>query len=100
MTRSQWQSKLRSLPKGLTLKQVARRLRKPYQLAARWCKVFGSRNRIDRAWTAQRLREFRRAPWSRVPWNMANVEIARSYGVSREIVRRRRKEFTKAGNGS
>ena len=93
MKRAEWQSRFAELPKGLTMAQVAQRLQKPYRLTARWVRLLGYESGDGRGWTEQRLRQFRRVPWEQVPWDLPNVAIARMFSVSREIVRRRRKEY-------
>lgn len=95
MKRAEWQSLFASTPPQLTLKALARRIGKNYRPTAAWARKLGyakaNANRI--LWTRQRRREFSRIPWDRVPWRMNNSDIARKYGISREIVRRRRKEY-------
>src|SRR5512139_1941873 len=95
MTRDQWQSQFSKLPPNLTLRQVGHHFKIPYRLAAKWARRLGyaERSGYDALWTAQRRRQFQRVPWTQVPWDLTNVEIARRFGVSREIVRRRRMEY-------
>lgn len=95
MKRAEWQALFESTPPQLTLKALARRIGKNYRPTAAWARKLGyakaNANRL--LWTAQRRREFSRLPWHLVPWHLSNSEIGRKYNVTREIVRRRRKEY-------
>lgn len=99
MTRKQWKLGIKSAPEGLTIAQLSKHLNQSYKQTQHWAARFKYNRQSGHLalWTAQRRREFRRVPWDRVPWQLANVVIARKYNVSREIVRRRRKEY---GNGT
>ena len=94
MKRAEWQHLFDSLPPGLELKRIAKQFRKGYRLTATWARRcnYQAASGHQLLWTAQRRREFSRVNWDSVPWEKRNVDIAKMYGVSREIVRRRRME--------
>ena len=96
MTRAEWKSSFNALPPGLSLGQMARRLRKPYRLVADWAKRLGVVSVHDRnaAWPMKRRRVMWRVKWDKVPWDAMNDnQLARHYQVSRQIVGRRRAQF-------
>lgn len=94
MKRADWQIAFASLPPQLTLQQAARRLRHSYRLVASWARrlKYPAASGHLALWTAHRRREFSRVRWDKVPWHLSNADIGRRFCVSREIVRRRRKE--------
>lgn len=95
MKREEWQAALDGFPPGLTLHEVAKRIGCSYRLAAAWVKILGYKykNGNPDKWTKERRLRVHKVEWAKLPWGCTNAQIARAYGVSREIVRKRRKEY-------
>jgi hypothetical protein len=79
-----WPALIRSLPPGLTFKQVAKRLKAPYSVARYGIHRYGYPARDGRS--ECQLRKRKVVP-EKIDWTMSNVEIARKLLVSRERIR-------------
>lgn len=93
MNRSGWKNYFKSIPDGLSLKEISHRIGCSYRTVHIWANAFGYKPANGKTWTAQRRRQFQRIDWNLIDWSKSNVRLAREHGVSREIVRVRRKEY-------
>lgn len=81
---------LKSLPSGLTQKEVATRLGLPYQTARQL--IARARYRSE---DGRRFRPGRKFVPENADWTASNADLAREFGVSRERVRQFRKALGK-----
>ena len=79
--RRRWFEKLRPLPAGLDLEEIAGRLREPYHTVYRWAQFFRYPFPDRRSWKPSIV------DWTRADWTKRDSDIARTLGVSRERVR-------------
>lgn len=86
-----WKPLIKSLPRGLSFTEVARRLRQPYQSTRYAIRRYGYRA-VDGRKFQNRMRKL--IP-EKVDWKKRNVDIARELGVSRERVRVLRRAMKK-----
>lgn len=80
-TRLKWYRRIRALKPGMTLDQIAQKLRLSRTNARKWALFFGYRP-ID-----TRFRGGGAEKWDRVNWYQRDTDIARELGVSSERVR-------------
>lgn len=95
MNRTTWEAVLKTVPAGLTIQQVARRLNQGYRITHHRIREFGYQAMPGHRqfWTEGRRRKLQKVHWARVNWSDPNWMIARRNNVSREVVRRRRKRY-------
>lgn len=79
-----WPEIIKRLPKGLTFKQVAQRLRAPYSVCRYAIHRYGYKALDGRHYCQLAVRKV--VP-EKIDWSMTNVEIARKLLVSRERIR-------------
>lgn len=79
-----WPALIKSLPKGLTFTQVAKRLRAPYSVAR-----YGIHRYNYKAMDGRHECQLagRKVVPENIDWSLSNVEIARKLLVSRERIR-------------
>ena len=80
-TRLKWYRRIQALKPGMTLDQIAQKLRLSRTNARKWALFFGYRP-ID-----TRFRGGGAEKWDRVNWYQRDTDIARELGVSSERVR-------------
>lgn len=87
-----WRKLLKSIPAGLTYSEVARRLGTKYFDTREAILKYRYKAVDGRRYGQLRHRKF---DLSRVDWKLPNVDIARQFGVSRELIRLRRRALGK-----
>lgn len=86
--RTLWEQAIAKLPKGLTVKAIAGRLKKDYSLTNFWLRKFDYQFPDQRGIHLALLAKKRAIlKPSRVNWSQSNISIAKKFGVSRERVR-------------
>ena len=95
MKRNEWENLFAGLKPGMLLSEIARRTGASYQSVRIWAVRCGYLWGNGRAYNLARRRNRWRAPWDRISWGQTTGQLLRRYGVSRETVARRRREFAK-----
>lgn len=92
MTEKDWKSRIRQLPKGLTLQQAATRLKVKYHTARHWIKRINYKFSDGRQfiWTEQMRLDRAKVDPSKLDWSKPNVVLARENKISRERIRQLR----------
>ena len=84
MKNRRWEIEIRKLLSGLTIKEVACRLRVPYQTARRIIREYKYRTVDGRCYGQNDRRKFHPRE---ADWKLSNIALARQFKVSRERVR-------------
>lgn len=87
-----WRALIKSLPPGLTFKEAAVRLGRPYNNTRLALHKYRYKAADGRAFSQRGQRKVRLED---IDWRQSNVEIARTFGASRELVRQLRKKLRK-----
>lgn len=88
MTRELWTSLIKTLPLNLTAEEAAKIFRRSVTLTRR--------RLIENGYNIKNARKNKRAEWiSKANWSLANIVIARKFKISRERVRKVRKNLGK-----
>lgn len=81
-------NRIKSLPKGLSVQQAARRLRRSYHTTRYWLVKRGYHRVDGRAagWSRSRWLMSATVDPDKVDWTMRDAQIARKFGVSRQRI--------------
>lgn len=83
-----WPNLIKKLPKGLSARQAARRLRRNYNTTRYWLLKRGYHRKDGRRvpWSSARWRDTAVVDPKRVDWTLTDSEIGRRVGVSRQRI--------------
>ena len=96
MIRADWVVRFSTLPPGLSIVQIARKIGCNYNTARLWVRKLNHPFHDGRvgAWPAARRLQRAKFNPALADWSLPNVVLARNHGVSRERIRQLRNRLT------